>query len=171
MEVEEERAGGVDTASSINPQTLLLLVGVVAMIILLVVLWIFSGQILNALESAVTSITETLTGVTEQVLSVGNSVVQQVLKNTSSIVNQVVNVATQLEQELEPIVDMITKTAKQLLGAIALAFQNLINQLISLGNTISGILSDTITTLSAAIGTAISNTLGFIQSIFSPFFQ
>ncbi len=167
----EEREGGQDTDTTINPQTLLVLAAIVVMFLVLIVGWMFAGQILTSLDNGIEQIGKVILQGTEKVAEVGEVVAQEIIKSTSSVINQISGAAGSLAKELAPLLKLIEKTTFDLLKAMDEAFNSVVAELNSLGTTINSILSVMLRDLNIAITTAINATLGVIQTIFAPFFQ
>lgn len=168
---EPERAAGEDTAESINPQTLLLIVATIVMFVVLIFAWVFAGKILDKLGEGIEEIGQKILDSAVAVEEVGKVIVQEVLKGTGTVINQISGIITTFENAIGPILEQVGQATETLLNNMATSIQSIIDTLNTVGETIGAALNSMITQLNQYIGVVIQDTLGFIQVVFAPFFQ
>lgn len=167
----ERNAGGEDSAETINPQTLLIIAATILMFAVLIFGWVFAGKILEKLDEGVDKIGAQIIKAVDSVEAVGEIVVQEVLKGTGTVINQISGIVTAFDDAIGPLLKLVVKTSEDLIDQMGTAIAEIVGVLNVLGQGINEALQLMITQLGIVITSSINDTLGFIQTIFAPFFQ
>jgi Fe2+ transport system protein B len=170
-EGEGERAAGQDTDTTVGTQTFVVLAATVVMFMVLIFGWVFAGRLLDMLGDGIKTIGNTIISNTEKVVAVGEVVIQEVLKGTGTVINQISSITQLFIDEVTPLIKQVAIATDTLLTDMADSIDSILSELQSLGTTISGLLAQMITRLGIEVDSAIHSTLGFIQTMFGPFFN
>lgn len=166
-----ERRAGQDTDTTISTQTFVVLAATVVMFMVLIFGWVFAGRILDTLTEGINTIGNTIISNTEKVVAVGEVVIQEVLKGTGTVINQISSITQLFIDEVTPLIEQVAKATEILLQDMADTVSTIINTLKQLGLDINSALETMIVRLGIEVDTAIHSTLGFIQTMFGPFFN